>query len=761
MQNETENNPEKNLTQQEIPNTYCEDFRYGCRGYDFTEDPEEDHLFNLMQRDGFLDSIKYNINISQGELLLVVLKYCARNNLPITQIARLTTLINLIFSQPVLPSTKHLLDKLFKNKNRIEYHKTCKECASYLGVLETIQTDVCSNCNVNIDLSDSASSGLFALIDPSQAISEYSNTYEEYYRYIVSERLYRKGNIQDIYDGKCYRDFVKSLPDNEKESYVSVLFNTDGAAIFKSSSNSVWPIYLVINELPPEVRFKHAIICGVWFGETKPVMNLFLDKFVDLMNGVLENGIPTIINGENRHIKCYPILATVDTPARSEMNCTKQFNGKNGCDWCLHPTEYSHGATRYPILPGVRPRSKEETLANMIRIVEEGIDNIDGVTGFSPLCPFSKFDIIQGFTPDLLHCVCIGVGKRISRRLVKTIPKTKNSEQLLDQRLKLIQANSQLKRLTRPWKENKHWKGMEWLNWILYYSIPVLTGLCSQKYLDYWTLFTDSVYVLISTEITHDQLRKVDEKFRKFLCLTQDYFGKGEMTYNLHQLIHMPKSVYNWGPSWAHCTFPFESENHYIVKGVFSARGVVNQVIRHTGLRRAIKIVEKHVHPIAASNIITFIDNIKYPRTKKCFAIGSITLYNENISLKEKLHLPSTARVFTRLVKSGCLYTSCQVVNKRSCNFFAKLKNGNFIKIVAFVLYPDRNVVLIYKQLSLMGHQSSNYIQKCINIARNIQEVGVCELMAPAIFVRIKYLKYIVAIPNLFHYSQFSIIKSM
>lgn len=77
------------------------------------------------------------------------------------------------------------------------------------------------------------------------------------------------------------------------------------------------------------------------------------------------------------------------------------------------------------------------------------------------------------------------------------------------------------------------------------------------------------------------------------MCLTQDYFGKKEMTYNLHQLVHIARSVYNWGPLWAHCTFPFESENHYLIKGVFSARGVVKKIVRRMSMQRAIKVVEK------------------------------------------------------------------------------------------------------------------------------------------------------------------------
>ena len=37
--------------------------------------------------------------------------------------------------------------------------------------------------------------------------------------------------------------------------------NTDGVAVFKSSKKSLWPIWLVINELPPNERYTMKEVC--------------------------------------------------------------------------------------------------------------------------------------------------------------------------------------------------------------------------------------------------------------------------------------------------------------------------------------------------------------------------------------------------------------------------------------------------------------------------------------------------------------------
>jgi hypothetical protein len=53
---------------------------------------------------------------------------------------------------------------------------------------------------------------------------------------------------------------------------------------FKKSGVSVWPIWLVNNELSPEIRFKkeYVKLFGLWFGSTKPHMNTFLTPLAQM-----------------------------------------------------------------------------------------------------------------------------------------------------------------------------------------------------------------------------------------------------------------------------------------------------------------------------------------------------------------------------------------------------------------------------------------------------------------------------------------------
>ena len=70
------------------------------------------------------------------------------------------------------------------------------------------------------------------------------------------------------------------------------LLISDGIPVFKSTKFSIWPLYLAVNELPPNHRFlrKNMLLWGVWFGAEKPDMNTFLTPFVQDMKTLKQDG---------------------------------------------------------------------------------------------------------------------------------------------------------------------------------------------------------------------------------------------------------------------------------------------------------------------------------------------------------------------------------------------------------------------------------------------------------------------------------------
>ena len=217
--------------------------------------------------------------------------------------SELVMMINTIFLEPILPESRYMIDKIFNPKSNAVYHITCPSCGMYLGNLEKLESNVnCENCNTKVNTTHASNMNFFVIINPCEEIGDYLIKYMEYYQYVLHERVSEPGHIKDIYDGKCYKEFVRQLPNRYKYDYVTAILNTDGANKFECSQYSLWPIYLMPNELPPQERFNSIVTCGLWFGD-KPDLRIFLGPLVDMINNDSQNNISIKINGEDRSIR--------------------------------------------------------------------------------------------------------------------------------------------------------------------------------------------------------------------------------------------------------------------------------------------------------------------------------------------------------------------------------------------------------------------------------------------------------------------------
>lgn len=73
--------------------------------------------------------------------------------------------------------------------------------------------------------------------------------------------------IEDVYDGQLYKEHSSAGGFLSDPNNVSFLGNTDGVALIKPTSYGAWPVYLIVNEIPPAERFASAytfrILCDV------------------------------------------------------------------------------------------------------------------------------------------------------------------------------------------------------------------------------------------------------------------------------------------------------------------------------------------------------------------------------------------------------------------------------------------------------------------------------------------------------------------
>lgn len=736
-------------------------------------------LRNLLASEDIFDIINAQPNLSKGEIILLILKFSLEHNLSQLAISHLCQLINSLFIKDILPKTRYLIDKLFNESSNIQFHALCNICSSYLGIFErhpsNSQIIICKICGTHIPVHNPNYTDFFVTLNPSNGIKLLLESNENYYNYIVNERMYEKGIYKDIYDGKNYRNLIKSLQNDLEHSYATVTFNSDGSPVFESSSYSIWPIQIMVNELPFEIRTKKLIIYGLWFGRKKPNMIIFLQPFVDDMNVLSKSGIVCNILGMRKCIKIYCTICCVDSVARAPMQGLTQFNGHFGCNWCLHPGQWvigskdnnkkiidndnkKSGSMKYPLLSEI-PKTRVEQ--HFLKHMQESFNigkAVYGVKDTTPLINLEKFDMISGFVPDSLHCIFLGIGKQFTEIFMKLLPPWKVDE--IDQVLTNFKYPHSLAHLSRSLKERKYWKSKDWENWILYSSVPVLQLVLEKKHLLHWVNFVEGVYLLSQTSILKSEIKKADYLLKQFVADAELLYSKSVMTYNVHQLVHISQSVINWGPLWSHSGYAFESGNGEIVTFIQAAKGVLNQITRCIAFRQNETYLKANVFE-KSKKILELYDCLSSKHVKRTVKLSSIRYYGVPVHLssdskwKDKLNLSCDAVMYKRMSKDMCLYSSSTKINRRSNNNFAITNDNLFIQIEYFLLDDyTKNEYTICRPVTVENALQNKYIflKKIIRINTNLIAIKTKNIAKICVFLEIcnNGQQYLCITPNVF-----------
>lgn len=536
---------------------------------------------------------------SRAEALLMILTYAARHQITGSALDDLLKLINHLFGQDVVPASKYAFNKVFqRNMDKVEFHLYCKDCKTTLGsqneVLEKAITE-CSACNSPVDPNTLNNGGFFISVPIAPQIQNILHTPELQTK--LSYRVDRPGKagniISDIYDGDLYK--VLSAPGEilSDPNNLSYTFNSDGSPLYKSSRFSIWPIHLHLNELPPNIRFKHVILAGLWFGSTEPQMHVFLKPFVDQAKVLATKGVSWKKDERVVISKVVGLCCCVDSKARPAMqNCT-QFNGYFGCGFCLHPGTLVNRQVKYPISESDYPDRDAES---MLKDMEKALNlkkNVRGVKGPSHLINMPFFDIVWGFAPDYMHAVLLGVARQHAALLLESADEpyyigNPSTLRVLNDRLQKIKPPHPITRLPRSISDFKTWKASEWRNWLLFYSLPCLEGLIDVKYTKHLCLLVSAIYLLLQEEVSFEEVNKADEMLLEFVIRFQALFGEASMTSNVHLLTHLAKSVKLLGPLWAHSAFVFESANGSLLKLVHGTKDVPKQIVGKFLLHKSI-----------------------------------------------------------------------------------------------------------------------------------------------------------------------------
>ena len=388
--------------------------------------------------------------------------------------------------------------------------------------------------------------------------------------------IQRQGSrISDIADGELYKNHP--LLGKGDLSALSISWNFDGLLVHETSGASAWPILATINELRPEARKDQMLMCGIWYGRSKPLWSTMCQPFLDDLTSLSTDGMEWLHPTDGVKVtRVVPLLTMCDSPARCMVQAIHQFNGEYGCTWCMQAgTRVATGdgfCRAYPYEGDVPQRTNQGLIRHGRRALSSTEKHYKGVTSVSPLHLLPacvELDLVNCFPVDYMHCVLLGVTRQLFALWFEPSDQPyciRKSMREIDDDLIKIRPPDDISRLPRSLLTYKKWTATEWRNWLLYYSVPLLRGILRDRYFRHWTLLVSAMFNLLKGSISMTMIDEADIKLQEFVSQTARLYGTENMSYNIHTLLHLAKAVRNCGPLWATSMFPFEGFNRVLLK---------------------------------------------------------------------------------------------------------------------------------------------------------------------------------------------------
>lgn len=606
------------------------------------------------------------------------------------QIGRIAKTVNSVLDKGKILSDYRSLKKHSSKRFASITYIPCQECGNY------VKSGLCEKCEIQTAKDENS---LISYVPIRQQIKHFLR---QYYREIVKYLFQAKkhdGNLKDIYDGMIWNG-----TERDGHIYLSLTINVDGAQCTKSTKRSLWVLQLYQNYLPPNLRYKreNILVSTIYCGENKPNLVDFIQILSNELKELRDSRKITAFVNDVLYIFIPEIsLVSCDLPARAPLMGLPSFSGYNACPHCHHPgirVKDRNGKSYIRYTYSQYPKRTQQEIVNaFLKIDQENNDagvNLFGLKSIPPMITFHGFDIIDGFVTDHLHCVHLGVMKRLLDLWLGKVKSSKfkipskRDRMLLDQRLLKLKPLAAMSRLPKSVFERAFWKATHYSDLVLYNLYFAIPGILNHNVVRNFRDLSAGVYTLLKKEISETDLLNAERLLERFVKEFELIYGKDAVTMNVHLIRHLPQVVKVAGPLWAYSTFGFEGNLGRLVKSIKGTRNYSEQVCFTYCLKR---IEKKTIVNEQRRLMNKFVDD------------ELINLVSEIGIPYEKIEFYSKYRN-----KSGEFITSEKLIENKRNNHFIKSNGGDFFSIVAFVRI-DMNDFAIARQCPVVGMEDHFY----------------------------------------------------
>ncbi|KAJ1518944.1 hypothetical protein ONE63_011446 [Megalurothrips usitatus] len=761
-------------------------------------------------------------HLSKLDVLLMILHMAVRHCHTQHFIEDQIKFVNTLFNSNVLDVSYYIFKTLFKPSVAIIKHYFCVDCDFYIGKDQDFVKPECPECHTFIDNSSSnfvvcpdckcCIGSVEELIDQESVecpkclkdvdinctvpdggavclnCKYFMDSKTKFLKRMKSSpcvKCNRPVNVNSIFAMEFYRKLMEPGGTLEDENALSVTFNTDGVVVQDSVQNDLYPIWLHINEVVPQQRFKqeNLILGGIRFGKSAPNMSMFLEPFTSELVDLSVNGVKrTLPNGNQVICPVCPLMCSLDSVCKPKVVCQRQFNGRMACLYCYHPNDTTVpnvGKTQkfYDQEKVYDLRTDEEVIRDMMTadgLQQEGKlgqDSVNGFLGISVLLKFTDlldsfscnpFSIVWGVSIDYMHAALEGVTSDLFNIIANIL--TTDQLEMLNARLQEITPPQGMTRRPRSFTDRVYWKAKEFRAVLLYYILPCLDGILDDRYYANLKMFVNAMHILLSDAITPDQLAEASTCLDNFCVGYQRLYGMVNVSYNLHVCRHFAEQVKRYGGLWCFGNFVFESGNGYLLKLVRGTKSVANEIaVKHSAIKAATKVIAGND---VSDDAIKFCSTItKREYSKKSEEIGRAPMTSsqssgkvserETVMLRERNVNVSDNSVtyYNRVIRDGIVYCSKSYTKAKvyddSC---VQLENGHFVVIDKFVKCESDKLLCLVKPLRIAPRMDIiNSIKRCVFDAFGPTEiVEFTSVKRKCFLVSYGMKNYVCLIPNFY-----------
>ena len=368
-------------------------------------------------------------------------------------------------------------------------------------------------------------------------------------------------------------------------------FNIDGVPIYKSSSISFWPILCSAKQGLQRSGTAAPFIVAIYCGEKKPDIDLYLNTFCEEMTMLMVNG--TKISGTLFTVQIRVFIA--DAPARSFIKQIIGHTGYGACERCEIKGEMQkHGKGRSISFNSFDQPKRTDASFREKRDPRHH-------KGTSPL---EQLDVnmVDQFVLDYMHCVNLGVMRRLLNFWTNTIPFKMSSaaKQNVNSQLTMIRKYipREFNRLPRDLSHLDRFKATEFRTVLLYIGVICFqTSLPSSMYEHFLLLFT-SMRILCDEDMSRDTdiLDYAEKLCIKFVKQFSKIYKNTSVVFNIHCLLHIVDDVRRFGALDSISAFPYETMLGKMKRRIRSSNKPLEQICKRLSEGAFAVKVDEHVN---------------------------------------------------------------------------------------------------------------------------------------------------------------------